>query len=391
MSVDDDPDEPQDDAEAELTAEQRKRLRKSMDSLSRAIVPIDLKLQNLLSPAFSKLAADMVRLPAFKLQESTLKNLTVMSGIAEAARSAQLTMTSAMKPFLDQQALWIKQFEFVNSDVFKGVALAQSNLNAIAAQLTKNVDFGLSGSFAKLAQQVAAQQSSWLKDLGPTLATLKLSFYPSNLRDIEGLRLEEVEEVVMVDGIALYSVPRGAIAEALIRADGASKRRDILGRRWKAISADCRTAAGTCKSEAVAPYVAVTLASLDALEAGHAEAAQALTGCVLDAVVNTYFGKDRYLYTPDRHGKRTNAAYEEFNAHEYIAFAPVWQAWQKFFPEEGKPVPYTFSRNATAHTVSPKQFTRRNAVQGLMIVTGILVFLDEQVARLERRRRPSGS
>lgn len=254
VSVDDDPDKPQDDAEAELTAEQRERLRKSMDSLSRAIVPIDLKLHNLLSPAFSKLAADMVRLPAFKLQESTLKNLTVMSGIAEAARSAQLTMTSAMKPFLDQQALWIKQFQFINSDVFNSVALAQSNLNAIAAQLTKNVDFGLSGPFAKLAQQIAAQQSSWLKDLGPTLATFKLSFYPPNLRDIDRLRLEEVEEVVMVDGIALYSVPRTAIAEALIRADGASKRRDILGRRWKAISADCRTAAGTCKSEAVAPY-----------------------------------------------------------------------------------------------------------------------------------------
>ena len=79
------------------------------------------------------------------------------------------------------------------------------------------------------------------------------------------------------------------------------------------------------------------------------------------------------------------AAYDEFGAHEYIAFAPVWQAWQKFFPDEGRPVPRTFSRNATAHTVSTKQFTRRNAVQGLMIACGILVFLDEQATALESR------
>lgn len=54
--------------------------------------------------------------------------------------------------------------------------------------------------------------------------SLKLTFYPPNLRQIDGLRWEEVESVVMVDGIALYGVPRSSIAEALIRADSAAKR-----------------------------------------------------------------------------------------------------------------------------------------------------------------------
>lgn len=237
-----DPDEPEPNPELELTAEQREKLRRSMDSLSRAIVPIDLKFQNLVSPAFTKLAADMVKLPAFRLPESTLKNLTARSGLGEIAR---LAMINNLKPFIDAQARWQNQFVAINSDIFKSTVLAQTNLYSIAAQLTKNADFGLSSSFAKYAQQFAAQQSSWLKDLGPTLERLKLSFYPSNLRGIDGLRLEEVEQVVVVDGIALYAVPRKAIAEALIRADGASKRRDILGRRWKAISADCRAAVGS--------------------------------------------------------------------------------------------------------------------------------------------------
>ena len=368
MTVAADPDQPEDNAESELTPEQWARLRKSMESMSRAIAPIDPKFQDVVAPAFNQLAADMIKLPSFRLPESTFENLT-----------------AAMKPVVNAQAQWAKQFGMINSDVFKGLALAQSNLSSVAAQLTKNVDFGLSGLFAESLQQFAAQQSSWLKDLGPAFERLKASFYPPNLRSIVELRLEEVGQVVMVDGIALYNVPRADIAEALIRADGASARRDILGRRWKAILVDCRAAVSGCKTEGIAPYVAVSVAALNALEAGHIEAAQALTGSLLDAIVNTYFGKDRYLYTPDKNGNRTNTAYDEFGAHEYIAFAPVWQAWQKFFPDEGRPVPRTFSRNATAHTVSTKQFTRRNAVQGLMIACGILVFLDEQATALESR------
>jgi hypothetical protein len=104
--------------------------------------------------------------------------------------------------------------------------------------------------------------------------------------------------VVMADGIALYGVPRTSIAEALIRAEGAAKRREILGRRRKAISADCRIAVTACESEAVAPYVPFAVAALDTLDAGHPKAAQALVCSLLYALVITYFGKDRYRFSP---------------------------------------------------------------------------------------------
>ena len=364
MPVATDPDEPEDGDDIELTPAQREALKKSMESLRKLVLP-------------------KIDLPEFVLPQSTFKNLVAISGIAERQQSI---LRNAVKPLLDSQALWQKQIATsINSDIFKSAALAQSNLNKISGQLYKNVDFGLSDSFAKLAQQVAAQQTAWMKTLGPSMERLKLSFYPPNLRPIEGLRWEDVESVVMVDGIAMYGVPRTSIAEALIRADSAAKRRDILGRRWKAISADCRDALEACETEAIAPYLPMALRALDALEAGHTEAAQALAGSLLDSMVNTYFGADRYLYTPDKRGKRTNAAYDEFTAHEYIALAPIWQAWQKFFPDEGLPVPHTFSRNATAHTVSTKQYTRRNAVQSLMIVSSLIHFFNAEARRLEDR------
>jgi hypothetical protein len=41
-------------------------------------------------------------------------------------------------------------------------------------------------------------------------------------------------------------------------------------------------------------------------------------------------------------------------------------------------IPATFSRNATAHTVSSRQFNRRNAVQGLLFACSLLYFFNEQ-------------
>ena len=255
-------DEPNEDAgddadpeeRIELTPEQREVLRRTMETLARSVAP-------------------KIELPPFTLPESTLRNIAAISRIAE---TQQAIVANALKPILKANSAWQKKFAVINSDLFKSHALAQTNLNLIASQLTKNIDFGVTESVAKIAAQFSAQQAAWLSSVGPALASIRSAFYPPNLQGIEGLEFEQVEQVVMVDGIPLYGVPRTSTAEALIWADGASKRRDILGRRWKSVSADCRITVEGCTSAAVAPYVPFAIASIDALDAGHAEAAQAL-------------------------------------------------------------------------------------------------------------------
>jgi hypothetical protein len=231
-----------------------------------------------------------------------------------------------------------------------------------------------------MTEQFAAQQSHWLKSIGPMLANLNLNFYPPNLVALEALKLQDVEKVVMADGIALYGVPRTSIAEALILADSAAKRRELLGRRWKAISADCRETLTNCESEDVAPYVVFGLAALDTLDSGSDRAAQALVGALIDALVTAYFGADRYEHTPNRR-TTTNAAYEEFTVREFIAMAPIWQAYQQYHVEKGDPIPRTFSRHATAHTVNPRQYSRRNAIQGLLLGCSLIYFFNGQIGR----------
>ena len=272
--------------------------------------------------------------------------------------------------------------KLINSDIYRMSGLGQSNLTKFGSVLAKNVDFGFDKTAAKLVQQYAGEQNSWLKTIGSRLAKIKISFYPDNLEAIDDLAFEDVEAVVMLDGIALYGVPRTEIAEKLVRAETTAERRNVLGRRWKAIASDCRGSLGACTSTSVAAHVKFCLRAVDALEAGHVEAAQTLAASTLDTVVNGYFGKQRYHLTPNK--KTTTASeYEKFTLREFIAFAPLWQAFQKYKTEEGDPIPHTFSRHASVHGVSAKQFSRRNAVQAVLFLSSLLVFLDEEASAME--------
>ena len=376
VTVDASPDEPDDGEHRELTPEEREKLRRLATSLQGISMPeFNFKIPNIVgTSAFAKVAADAANLSSFALPKSTLAGFAALA-------TQQARMLDSLKPVFNMQNTWKKQLDLVNSDLFKTHAATQAQFAKLGANLTKTIDFGVSGSFAKMAQQFAVQQSSWLKTLGPTLDRLRESFYPPNLGAIENLKFEDVEKVVMADSVALYGVPRTAIAEALIRADSAAKRREILGRRWKAISADCRRAVDGFESDVVASYSPFTLAALDALDGGHTAAAQALAGSLIDSLLTGYFGKDRKQYTPDKHGKRTTKAYDEFTVRQFVAFAPMWQTYQQFWVGRGDTVPTTFSRNATAHTVSPRQFNRRNAVQALLFATSLLYFFDEQASR----------
>jgi hypothetical protein len=135
-------------------------------------------------------------------------------------------------------------------------------------------------------------------------------------------------------------------------------------------------------SATVAPYVSFVIAALDALDAENPKAAQPLAASVLDTVVNGYFGKERYKLTPNNKTMDTTE-YEKFTLKEFIAFAPLWQTYQKYETADGDAIPSTFSRHATVHGVSQRQFSRRNAVQAVLFVSSLLLFLDEEASFVE--------
>lgn len=317
-----------------------------------------------------KLSASTVAPPRLTLPES--------EGAAAAMRmfkSSQDALGKAVLPLVGLQGQVNAMFR---SSAFQDIMQKQARVVESAARLVSGIDLSFLDNAAKALGNFIEQQSSWLELLGPAMAAMRASFYPPNLRSIHGLTFDLVETVVMSEGIPLYGVPRTATAEALIRADGPRERRDILGARWKSISVDCRGLIDSCSSKATPSSVGYARAALDALDAGHSEAAQALAASIIDTVVREYFGSDRYKYTPQRNGKRTTDAYYELAARDLLAFAPIWQTYQQFEPANGDKVPTTFSRHATAHAVSRRQFSRRNAIQSLMFACSLLYRIDEK-------------
>lgn len=360
------------EGESELTDEEREELRVVSERLSETI-------QKALVPQFTRLFEGG---PLAKV----IKDFSYTGRLVGAGRLIDTTKffpAASVAKSLSSLTIdppWMKTLTLINSDVYKSAGLGQSNLTALSGRLVKNADFdfGSNATAAKFANQFASQQTSFLSRLQPLLAKLSSRFYPPNLRAITGLTIEEVEAVVMLDGIALYSVPRTEIAEQLVHAQTTSARRDVLGRRWKAISTDCRTAVQNCTAEPVARYGVFLLSALDALDSGNTNAAQAMAASVIDTVINEYFGSDRQKYTPGGKTKDT-AAYEGFTLREFVAFAPLWQAYQPYWTSKGDPIPQSFSRHATVHGVSARQFSRRNAVQAVMFAAGLLAFLQEEV------------
>ncbi|UYM06082.1 hypothetical protein [Solicola gregarius] len=365
--------EPDDeDDSVELTPEQRERLRRAFDNLHGAMLPkFDFNLPDL--AGLTRAQASIAK--AVAIPDSVTKNLSAFTGISTAA-------AEALKPFRAAQAQWAKQMSVINSDALKSLS-AMPQMDSIFAEIARNAEFA--DSVSRLADQIAKHHEATFRSLAESARKLSTAFYPANLRGIDDLEFSAVEEVVLEDGIALYVVPRTVIAEALVHAEGTDVRLAIIEHEWKAIAEDCRVALDACTTEYVAEWVATGLAALDALDGGHHSAAQALVGSLTDTVVTSYMGDrdTKRKFTPDRSGSRTNDEYRKLGVRSLIALGPIWQAHRQFHAEDGDAIPTTFNRHATAHTVSAEQYTRRNLVQGLMLVCSLISFVNERAVSEE--------
>lgn len=253
---------------------------------------------------------------------------------------------SALAEFARQSTRVSEFTKFFAGSAAPRTAFWPTHLNVAKSTFGKASEFDWSNRLADLAKQIGGQHATWLKSFRDE--KFGWGIYPSNLRDIENLRLAEVRLVALDEGIPLWGVPPADIAAQILRAGFAAARRDILGRKWKLIVGHCRQVVQMCgspKTQATTRFVNVMV---DALEAGHFECAQALGANLLDTILTQYLSDKKVLLVPSRK-VRTPDGYEELVIREYIAFAPIWLGYQSFFPDRGDRVPRRFNRHATAH------------------------------------------
>ncbi|MGW5048674.1 hypothetical protein [Streptomyces griseoluteus] len=218
------------------------------------------------------------------------------------------------------------------------------------------------------------------RDTFTLIGSLKDRIYPENLRDVEP-RLKDLEELLVEEGIPVMWVPGPKVVRALLDAPDAVERRRIIARRWRGIVSDCETVASSVDHPDLLEARSFALGCVAALRDGHANPAQALAANLLDSLMHAHFEKnDRIKLTSNKKGKA------KFDLNDYgvrvaLTFAPVWYAYAEYWSHKGDPIPRMFARHASAHGVSRIQYSRINAVYGLMLATSVMKFFDVELER----------
>jgi len=238
--------------------------------------------------------------------------------------------------------------------------------------------------FAPIVESTAALRRHWMnrfaEQLTPSLSGVFEKMLPANWRGVQNLWMTEAKSIALDEGIPLMWVPRSEIVQRLVDANDARARRNIVSRRWVDISVDCEETLGSLSCRQIAADVSLALQAAVALRDGHMAAAQALSTNVLDSVLHKHFAKkDRIDITSHSNGKQLDV--DVLPVRVGLTLAPVWRGYETYWPDKGDKIPYRYTRHATAHGASRRQYSRINAAISLMLVSSVLRLLDEYLPR----------
>ena len=205
--------------------------------------------------------------------------------------------------------------------------------------------------------------------------------FPENLIEVgNSLTAEQALKMAKRDGIPLYGVPGKSVIHELVEAGSRVSRRKMLVKYQKSIFEDCKTVLNKISSEYALEKKFFILAGLNAIENGHVEAAQALFTNTLDTVHQNFWGLDRQSRTAisnHAEGDELPQVIKNMDFLDILVFAPIWNSHMKFFGHAGEEPPAEYSRHASVHGVSRRQYKLENCIQALMLVTSLLVYVDE--------------
>lgn len=255
---------------------------------------------------------------------------------------------------------------------------------------------GFSPAVASVLKQIADQRSTMLEGLRISLKPLfdpellrgfNRALLPPNLRDYaDEIRAHQVHEFLEQEGIPLYLVPCGRTALRLLRAEGRSARRQVLGDCYESLIDDCAAVLEQADQAAIGDEVGFALDGLGAMRAGHTRSAQAMLTVTLDTLIYRFYPdrEARGPITNRKKGADVPGAIDEMGVHEAMVWLPIWNAHEQFWKHKGDKVPHYYSRHASVHGVSARQFSKRNCVQVLMLVTSLVGYADRLIASATR-------
>ncbi|ROR74429.1 hypothetical protein [Bogoriella caseilytica] len=245
----------------------------------------------------------------------------------------------------------------------------------------------LTSQWAATAQRITEEHTrvwrdlykSFAPDTGRVFADLNRYLLPPNLRDhADEVTVTQVYRFLREEGIPLYLVPSGRVAVRLLRAEDHRARRKVLNDCYGQIIEDCADLLARADHEQVREEVLFVQDGLGAMKAGHTRSAQAIFTVTLDTLIARFY-PEKAIRTAITSRKRGEEVPEEINSmgvREAMVWLPIWNAHEQFWRDKGDSIPYRYSRHASVHGVSKRQFSKRNCAQALMLVTSLTGYAD---------------
>ncbi len=240
------------------------------------------------------------------------------------------------------------------------------------------------GFTRQIEEQLANALEGFRKSLAPlfdpeALHGINRAMLPPNLQEhADKVQAMDVHAFLEEEGIPLYLVPSGRIALRLLRARDRAERRQVLGDCYESLIADCADVLDNAGHEAVRDEVRFVLDGLGAMRVGYTRAAQALFTVTLDTLIYRFHSEPttRKNITNRKKGAEVPGTIEEMAVREAFVWLPVWNAHEQFWRSNGDGVPHYYSRHASVHGVSARQYNKGNCVQALMLVTSLIGYAE---------------
>jgi len=223
----------------------------------------------------------------------------------------------------------------------------------------------------KVFDKIYSDQRTQFEGIFDNISRILDGILPPNWRGVRGL--DQIETILLDEGLALAWVPPADILNALLNASSKQDRRRILGRRWKRVVAACRESMESGSADDFVQYRGFALNAVKMLEDGHPEGAQALAANLLDTMLReTLDGPSRKQVT----NQGTRLSIDDLPMRAAMVFGGIWGSHTEFWQNRGDSIPREFTRHGSAHAVSRRQYSRINAVVALMHVTAYIMLLD---------------
>lgn len=201
------------------------------------------------------------------------------------------------------------------------------------------------------------------------------SLAPSNWPDDYPDLLPGLLNLVNVEGVPAAWVPRQSLLLSLLGASSADDRSELLIAHREEILDDCVEWIESLDDEFLAPQLPIARKVLSAYQDGHWEVAAISAVPVVHAVVESLHWMSDRQKVRKHHGLTDMTPVSRLL--EQATRAPLAVFYDDWNPKSDKPRPAYLARHVVSHHLAEDQVSARNCVVAVMLMTSLLVSVQQ--------------